>query len=80
MTHEAELASLIAQYATLHRELRVARGHNDYNLDVVVEYACQDLLNLYRRCGTPQSGLETVRDEVAFEGEVLARLNAEAGA
>lgn len=78
MTHEAEIAAIIAEYAVAHRALRIARGYNDYNLDVVVQYACDDLLNQYKRCGSSQSGLETLRDELAYEKEILARLTLEA--
>lgn len=80
MTTQAQLAAIVAEYAIVHRELRVARGYNDYNLDAVVEYACQDLVNLFKRCGTEKTGLETVRDELAYEREILARIKAEASA
>ena len=80
MTNQAEIGAIVAEYAVAHRELRLARGYQDFNLDAVVEFACQDLLNLYKRCGTHQTGLETIRDELAFEREILARIKSEASA
>lgn len=74
MTSQTEVATLIAQFADLHRQVRIARGYVDSNLEVAVAYACQDMLNQFKRGGA--SALEILRDEVAYEGECLAKIKA----
>lgn len=73
MQNQAEVAALITEYAGVHRAIRIARGYNDFNLDVVVAYACEDLLNQYKR-HNDASALEILRDEVAYEHECLAKI------
>jgi hypothetical protein len=70
-----EVKALIAQYAAAHREIRTLR-YTDYNLDVTVAFACADLINQMKHLPF-RVAVESLKSEVEYEVEVLAKIKAQ---
>ena len=64
---------VLGEYADLCRRTRIAHGSIDFNLNQVVVYAVQDMRNSLRRSSMP---LEQPTDEIAFQRECLAKIEA----
>jgi hypothetical protein len=70
MSEAEEIGALVAEFGVLYRQRSAAMGIVFSAPEVAVAYRCADLLNLVRRSG---DGLALLRDEVAYERELLAR-------
>ena len=56
------IQTAIAQYAETYRAWRLSQEVKPYNIDVEVQYAAKDLLNLVKH-GTTENALYIIADE-----------------
>lgn len=70
-----KVKALIAEFAVIHREIRVIKYADfNYNLDAIIAYRCADLINQVKH--SPHH-IEALQDEVAYERECLAKIKAQ---